>query len=64
MGIGFSWDSPSNRVRDEYSIELFYRIQATTHLQLTPNVVFIVNPSEKEDSGALAVFGFRFRALF
>jgi porin len=64
VGIGFSWDSPSNRVRDEYSIELFYRLQLTTHVQLTPSVDFIFNPSEKEDSGALAVFGFRFRALF
>ncbi len=64
LGIGFSWDSPSNRVRDEYSIELFYRLQLTTHVQLTPSVDFIFNPSEKEDSGALAVFGFRFRALF
>jgi porin len=64
LGIGFSWDSPSNRVRDEYSVELFYRLQLTTHVQLTPSVDFIFNPSEKEDSGALAVFGFRFRALF
>jgi carbohydrate-selective porin OprB len=64
MGVGFSWDSPSNRVRDEYSIETFYRFQITTHLQLTPNVLFIINPSEKQNKGALAVFGFRFRALF
>jgi porin len=64
LGIGFSWDSPSNRVRDEYSVELFYRLQLTTHVQLTPSVDFIFNPSEKDDSGALAVFGFRFRALF
>ena len=63
-GIGFSWDSSSNMVRDEYSIEIFYRLQLTTHVQLTPNVVFIINPSEKENSGALAVFGLRYRALF
>lgn len=64
MGAGLSWDSPDNSARDEYAIEMFYRVQLTTHMQLTPNVVFIFNPSKKENSGALAVFGLRFRALF
>ena len=64
FGIGISWDNPNDTVGEEYSIETFYRFQVTTHLQLTPNVLFIINPSEKQNKGALAVFGFRFRALF
>ncbi|MBW1671442.1 MAG: carbohydrate porin [Deltaproteobacteria bacterium] len=64
MGAGFSWDSPGNGARDEYAIEMFYRVQLTTHVQLTPSVVFIFNPYKKENSGALAVFGLRCRALF
>jgi len=64
MGVGCSWDRPTNSERDEYSAEVFYRVQLTTHLQLTPNVILIINPSQKENSGALAVFGLRYRVLF
>ncbi|MBW1811794.1 MAG: carbohydrate porin [Deltaproteobacteria bacterium] len=64
FGMGISWDNPNDTVGEEYSMEIFYRFQLTTHVQLTPNVVFIINPSEKENSGELAVFGLRFRALF
>jgi len=64
FGMGISWDNPNDTVGEEYSIETFYRFQVTTHVQLTPNVLFIINPSEKQNKGALAVFGLRLRALF
>jgi carbohydrate-selective porin OprB len=64
FGIGFAWDRANSSIRDEYTVEAFYRIQLTSHLQVTPDILFIVDPSEKEEAGTLAVFGIRFRVLF
>ena len=64
FGVGLSWDQPSDGKNDEYSMEVFQRIQFTSRMQITPSVQIIFDPSQSDKTEPVAVFGIRFRALF
>jgi porin len=65
IGIGFSWGQPANRaLRDQYTLEAFYRVLITPHTHLTPDVQVIVDPSEEPDRDVVTVFGLRLRTLY
>jgi porin len=64
FGIGLSWDQPSDGKDDEYSMEIFHRMQFTSRVQITPSIQVIFDPSDSDKSDPVAVFGIRFRALF
>ena len=49
---------------DEYSMEVFLRVQFTSRVQVTPSVLVIFDPSQSEETDPVAVFGLRCRALF
>ena len=64
-GIGLAWGAPSDKsLRDQYTMESFYRFQAGKNLQITPGFQFIVNPSNDPDSDFKAVFQIRARIVF
>jgi porin len=64
FGVGLAWDQPSDGKDDEYSMEVFQRIQFTSRVQITPSILVIFDPSQSDKTEPVAVFGIRFRALF
>lgn len=65
LGISLSWNQPNiDDVKDQYTSELFYRLNLTAHLELTPSVQFIVNPTFNPDKASLFYFGARGRVTF
>ena len=49
---------------EQYSVELFYRVQVTQEVQVTPSVQFIVDPAFNLAEDSITVLGIRGRAEF
>jgi porin len=49
---------------EQYSVELFYRVQVTQEFQVTPSVQFIIDPAFNLAEDNIAVLGVRGRAEF
>ena len=69
VGLGVNWGRPSEETygpdaEDQYTIELFYRLQAGRLLAITPDVQLLFNPAENPKEDAIAVFGLRARLSF
>jgi porin len=63
-GIGVSYTHPSNAdLRDEYSAEVYYRVQVTEGFELSGSTQLIIDPSDS-DKDAVGVFGLRARVLY
>src|SRR5688572_1601132 len=61
-GAGAGWGKPTDGdLDDEFITELFYRLQLTRNMQITPDVQVIFSPSNAPDDDVLAVFGIRAR---
>jgi len=72
-GLAFAWGTPSGRdfseINPRYSanprgqgvLELFYRYQATSLLQITPDVQLLIHPSLNGQQDVIGVFGIRAR---
>ena len=62
LGISLSWNDPNiPEAKDQITAELFYRFNMTAHLELTPSMQFIANPTFNPNSNSLFYFGFRGR---
>ncbi|MDJ0865188.1 MAG: carbohydrate porin [Myxococcota bacterium] len=62
MGIGFSWGEPhGSRGRAQKVLELFYRLQLTETIRVTPDVQVIFDPSEFRRKDTIGIFGIRVR---
>jgi porin len=62
LGMGWSWDRPYDAaLRDQYSLELFYRLQVTQRFAMTPDVQIIFDPSLNPNHDVIGVFGIRGR---
>jgi porin len=65
LGVGLSWGRPqASDARDQFTTELFYRIQLLPSFALTPDVQLIVDPSFDGGEDVVAVFGIRARLAF
>ena len=65
IGVAMGWGQPRDRsLRDQYVAELFYRIQITDYLQLTPDIQVIVDPSQNRNDDIIGVLGLRLRLDF
>lgn len=69
MGFGFNWSRPSahifgNGLKDQYTFELFYRIQLFQHTTITPDIQYLVNPALNSEANSSWVFGLRTRLSF
>lgn len=57
FGIGLNWGGPNDRSRrDQYSLELFYAIQLTQHVNIMPDIQLTMNPSFNDSQDLVAVF--------
>ena len=62
LGIGLGWGRPSNdRLQEQYTGELFYRLQLVERVALTPSVQFVRNPAADPDRDSALLFGLRTR---
>ena len=69
VGFGLNWGEPSDStfkpgLRDQTSMELYYRIQLFKELAITPDLQYIKNPALNPDEDSLWVFGLRARFVF
>ena len=49
LGLGFNWGQPNEDtfgpgLDDQYTVELFSRLQVMRNLQITPDIQYIRNP--------------------
>ncbi len=69
MALGFNWSRPSETtfvpgLDDQYSVELFYRLQLSQNFAITPDVQVIMEPALDPGEDVLGVFGMRARLTF
>ena len=65
LGVGFMWQDPSDDTRPEdYGMELFWRLQLTEDIQVTPDVQLYFDPSGNPHRDIEAAFGLRLGASF
>ncbi len=65
LGIGLAWGRPhASGLRDQYTMELFYRIQLLKGFALTPNIQLIVDPALNRSETLLSIFGVKARLAF
>jgi len=74
-GVAFAWGTPSGREftsvdpgfraepRGQGVLELFYRYQATSFLQVTPDAQLLINPSYNAQDDLIGVFSIRARVV-
>ena len=66
LGFGANWGQPNKAVfgtglDDQYSFELFYRLQVTRELAITPDIQLLINPALNPTEDSIFVFGLRGR---
>ena len=69
LGVAVNWGKPNETVfgsglDDQYTAELFYRIQLTKEVAITPDIQFLFNPALNPDEDMITVFGLRSRIAF
>ena len=65
IGIAGWWGEPSDSsLRDEYGLEVFYRVQLTRTLQVTPDVQLIFDPALDPTHDVAFIGGLRARLEF
>jgi porin len=66
LGFGLNWGQPNadtfgDALPDQWTGELFYRLQVANELAITPDVQYIINPALNPDEKSAWVFGLRAR---
>ncbi len=69
LGVGLNWGKPNPDtipldLDDQWTSEIFYRVQLTENFQITPSVQLLVDPALNPDEDFIALFGLRARASF
>jgi len=60
LGVGASWGRPAESgLRDQYTAELFYRLQVTSDFAVTPNVQVILDPAANPAESSIVVYSLR-----
>lgn len=69
LGLGFNWGQPNedtfgSGLDDQYTVELFTRLQVMRNLQITPDIQYIINPALNLEEDQSWVLGLRARLIF
>jgi porin len=65
IGIGLTWARPSDgRLDDQGALDVFYRVQVTPELSVTPMLQLIIDPVRNPDEDHVFVLGLRTRVAF
>ncbi|RLA42830.1 MAG: porin [Gammaproteobacteria bacterium] len=66
LGVAANWGEPNEDslgqdLDDQYTFEVYYRLQLTEQLALTPDIQYLVDPAQNPDEDKLWIFGLRAR---
>ncbi len=66
LGFGAGWGNPNSAVfgsglDDQYTLEVYYRLQLTREFALTPSVQVLIDPALNRDQDVVGLFGLRAR---
>ena len=66
LGFAGNWGQPNastwgSDLEDQYTVELFYRLQLTEQLAITPDVQLLINPPNNPDHDSIWMYGIRAR---
>ena len=66
LGLGLNWSRPSESsfgpdLSDQYTLEVFYRIQLSENFAITPDVQIIIDPALNPEQDSIWVLGLRAR---
>lgn len=62
LGVSLSWNEPNIPEQlNQYTAEVFYRLNLTAHLEFTPSVQYIANPTFNANHNQLLYLGLRGR---
>ena len=62
LGFGLNWGRPPDgNLDDQYTSEIFYRLQLAQNLAITPNIQWIANPALNPEEDTMWVFGLKLR---
>ena len=69
LGFGANWGKPNDALfgtdlDDQYALEVYYRLQVTRELAITPDVQLLIDPSLNPDEDQIWVGGVRMRVAF
>ncbi len=69
LGIGLNWGRPSEEIfgaglDDQYTAEVFYRMQLFPHVNITPELQLLVNPAVNPEQDHIWIAGIRTRLSF
>jgi len=65
LGLAVGWGRPwETELRDQTTIELFYRLQISQNVGITPDLELIVDPSKNPDEDVIAVLSLRIQFAF
>ena len=69
LGVGLNWGRPSadtfgTQLNDQWTSEIFYRVQLTENIQITPSAQLLFEPALNPDKSFVALFGLRGRVTF
>jgi porin len=69
LGVGLNWGRPAEEtfgpdLEDQYTAEVYYRMQVHQHTSITPNVQMLVNPALNLQEDQIWVIGLRARVSF
>ena len=57
IGLGLSWGGPSDRSRrDQYGLEIFYAMQLTNNITVTPDIQITIYPSFNDEKDVVGVY--------
>ena len=66
LGFGANWGEPNDALfgsglDDQYAFEVYYRLQVTKEIAITPDVQLLINPALNPEKDTIWVFGLRAR---
>ena len=62
IGVAVNWGNPSDdALDDQYTGELFYRLQLSQNLAITPSVQLLIDPAINPDEDHVWIGGIRIR---
>ena len=69
LGLGANWGEPNEGtfgpgLKDQYTVELFSRLQVMKNLQITPDIQYIKDPARNTEDDSSWIIGLRARLIF
>jgi len=62
FGVGVNWGQPPDRsLSDQWTAEIFYRMQLSQNLQLTPSIQYLKDPALNPEESKIWIAGLRMR---